>query len=195
MCPSMSRDSLRSSMLVVLVGAFGWLGLAACNRAVAPAPSSNDVRIREAEAALVALWNEEPTLPGFALADSLAINAFARRNRADGNLLVGRLYHDLARGLQDRSTHGSIDKAAIRAVLHTPRPVGRFTRAYYDSLLVQTRTRASTDLAYGRTLQQALTAAARDWIDADPWEVKCIIDDMPWPPVACRGLILNAAFF
>lgn len=139
--------STRCALAFALAGS----GLAGC-RATLPSPASTPyTQIREAVHTLVTIRSEEPTLPGVALGDSLAMVALANRVTADTALLVGRLYYDLSQRAFNRQPR---DKATLRAMLAAPHLTEQVTRSYYDRLLEETRTRAASDQDFRRDVEQ-----------------------------------------
>jgi hypothetical protein len=163
-------------------------GICACRASMPLSASLGDERIRQATDALVALHAEEPTLHGFAYADSIAPNVVRGRSPADIDLLAARIYYELARKA-GAATAPSGDRSTLRAALARPRPVGRQTRAFFDELLDDTKRRAATDLDFRVALQQATQAQAHYWNPA--WNTYgCRVDGQLAPISLCRMLVL-----
>jgi hypothetical protein len=156
--------------------------------------SSADAQIRQATDALVALRSDEPSLAGFAFGDSIATNALANRSAEDRDLLLGRVYYDLARKLESGPNPPAPDKPALRAALTAPRSTGRLTRAYFDNLLRDTRSRAASDADFRRDVNRASVLQARIWNPA--WDnYTCFVDGDQAPISVCRMWILAGAWY
>lgn len=186
--PTLNRALLNGSLRLLALAS-----LTGCTTVAAPRPSQADVSIRQATDALVALRSAEPGLAGFTYGDSIAANALRNRSRTDGDLLISRLYDDLSRHLESNAQPQGTNQESVRALLAIPRPVGRRTAAYYDSLLSDTRRRIGADPSYRSRIERSGVASRLIW--NNKWnDYQCIIDGVSWPMIACRAILLNGEY-
>lgn len=167
---------------------------AACATAYMP---SNDVhtRIQAIGNAVGAVRAEKPNLIGLQDYDVMNRNAFSGRTEDDINLIVGRVYLDAASRLrQSTRTASYADNAQLRAAvgraLSEHRPISKYSRAYFDNLLSDTKRRIASDEKYYCSVATSAQAARYAWDPA--WDnYRCIVDGFETSISVCRALVLG----
>ena len=154
--------------------------------------TSEDQRLRTTGDAILAVRRESPDLAAFKETGALAAAAFTNRSDSDKQLLAGRLYYDAR---QRSSAQGdAVDAASIRKALGESRSSDRFSRAYFDGLLSDTRSRAREDAAYAEAIDRASNLARRFW-NSDWDNYSCYVDGFPEPIWVCRSLLMRIWVF
>jgi len=110
--------------------------------------------------------------------------------------LIGRVYLDTTQNLSRRAPIGTPYLPPTGDLLHhvqqqmeQHRNLEHLSRAYFDGLLTDTRSRASSDSKYARAVNDAVQAARYNW-NSGRDDYQCYVDGMPWPMIACRTLLL-----
>jgi hypothetical protein len=155
-----------------------------------------DTKLRTIGDAIIAIHADSPNLVGFKDHEIIAGNAFRGRNEQETALLIGRVYLDTTQNLSRRVPIGTPYLPPTGDLLHhvqqqmeQHRNLDHLSRAYFDGLLTDTRSRASSDPKYARAVNEAVQAARYNWNSG--WDdYQCYIDGIPWPMIACRTLLL-----
>lgn len=157
-----------------------------------PPETPAHLKIRDLTDEIVRLRAAEPALRGFKDHEIIAGNAARGRSPQDIHLLEGRLYyevlHRLERHAQLPKFPADVLKTAVRDELGKPQPVEKFSKAYFDELLAETKARAARDPDFKAAVDQSAGWVAYPW--RDEWnDYACFVDGLRSPIYLCRFLV------
>lgn len=179
--------------------AIALLLIATLNAACATSKKPTDLttsQIRAVSDAVAAARREDPNAIAWNDYTAIAQNAFGGRSEQEVGLLVGRLYLDAASRIAQKRPSGAYSgdgdqiRRNVKQALSQPRPVTKFSKAYFDGLLADTMARVARDRDYECAVTTSAQYSRFQWDDA--WDnYRCIIDGFDAPISQCRMLVLG----
>jgi hypothetical protein len=144
-------------------------------------------RINEVDEAIGTIHTSTPDLKGFKDVEVITSNAFTGRSKEDLALLAGRFYYDEAQKATKSWPGSKQVKQKVRKALANGWSSDKYSRAYYDRLLDDTKKRMARDQRYRKAIEEAVATAQgltnKNW---GPWT--CVIDGWASPMSWCTML-------